>query len=217
MNLLTRLFLIIAICTCMAACSSNRAAVRIPGASLSFPQTSTGFVAKRPFGTEIYVKLPVDVRSAHYGERVAGSEWEGCKTDALWYDKAATLLHERLSQELASSKLVDSAESTSHSSDHLMLKSEIHAFCSQAKGVLFVRVAGIAAVRFSLERDGKVVWERKIEHVVTDADPEYSGSQVTFVEQAMRVTMADSLRLVLRDLLREIESYGDQQRHQSEN
>jgi len=98
-----------------------------------------------------------------------------------------------------------------------MLKSEIHAFCSQAKGVLLVRDAGIAAVRFSLERDGKVVWERKIEHVVTDADPEYSGSQVTFVEQAMRVTMADSLRLVLRDLLREIESYGDQQRHQSEN
>lgn len=217
MNLLTRLFLIIAICTNIAACSSNRAAVRIPGASFSFPQTSTGFVAKRPLGMAIYVQLPVDVRSAHYGERVAGTQWEGCKTDALWFDKAAILVHERLSQELASSKLVDQATSSSHPSDQLILKSEIYAFCSQANGVLLVRVAGIAAVRFSLERDGKVVWERKIERVVTDADPEYSGSQVTFLEQAMRVTMADSLRLVLRDLLGGIESYGDKQFHQSDS
>ena len=45
-----------------------------------------------------------------------------------------------------------------------------------------------------MERDGMVLMDKKFERVVTDADPEYSGSQVTFIEQAMRATMADSLR-----------------------
>jgi hypothetical protein len=86
-----------------------------------------------------------------------------------------------------------------------VLKSEIHAFCSQAVGFLFVRIAGIAAVKFSLERDGKLLWEQKIERVVTDADPDYTGTQVGFVEQAMRTAMSDSLRLMLRDLLKALE------------
>ncbi|WP_152555830.1 hypothetical protein [Ferriphaselus sp. R-1] len=216
MNLLSkqnsfRLLSAIAICVFVAGCSANRAAVRIHGASLSFPQTTTGFVAKRPLALTIDVQSPIDSRSKHYGEQVAGSRWEGCKTDALWRDTASTILRERISQELSSASLLDQSLSTSPPPGQLTLKSEIYAFCSQAHGFLIVRVAGIAAVKFSLEQNGKTVWERKIEHVVTDADPEYSGSQVTFLEQAMRVTMADSLRLVLRDLLRELESYGNKQ------
>ena len=35
---------------------------------------------------------------------------------------------------------------------------------------------------------------------------EYTGSQVTFIEQAMRVTMADSLRELVRDVLEQTEA-----------
>lgn len=211
-----RLLSIVTVCVFVAGCGSNRAALRIPGASLSFPQTITGFVAKQPLARAIDVQLPIDSRSKHYGEKVAGSRWEGCETDALWHDTASTILHERINQELVSSSMVDQSLSTSPLAERLTLKSEIYAFCSQARGFLIARVAGIAAVRFSLERNGSTVWEHKIERVVTDADPEYSGSQVAFLEQAMRVTMADSLRLVLRDLLRELESYGSKTHPQEE-
>lgn len=191
------------LCLCLTAC--NRAAVRIPGASLSFPQTRTGFVAKQPIPATIEIAMPVDTRSAHYGEPVARSKWDGCRTDALWVDSAPTILQERLREELASSNLFPTPLSGLPPQNRLVLKSEIHAFCSQAVGVFVVRIAGIAAVKFSIERDGKVLWEQKIERVVTDADADYSGSQVGFIEQAMRTAMADSLRLLLRDLLKEVE------------
>ncbi|MDD2720028.1 MAG: hypothetical protein PHH47_01820 [Gallionella sp.] len=154
------------------------------------------------------MQQPIDSRSKHYGEWVAGSSSKDCDTDALWLDTASSILYERVNQELSSSRLIEQALSTSPPPERLTLKSEIYAFCSKTHGFLIVRVEGIAAVRFWLERNGNVVWERKIEHVVTDNDPDYSGSQVSFIEQAMRVAMADSLRLVLRDLLREIENYG---------
>ncbi len=41
-----------------------------------------------------------------------------------------------------------------------------------------------------------------------NADEEYTGSQVAFLEQAMRVTMADSLRELMKDLLKELEANG---------
>jgi hypothetical protein len=41
---------------------------------------------------------------------------------------------------------------------------------------------------------------------VTDADPDYSGSQVTTVAQAMPTLMADGLRLVLRDMLLDLDA-----------
>jgi hypothetical protein len=56
-----------------------------------------------------------------------------------------------------------------------------------------------------LKRDGRPLLEHKFERVVTDADAQYTGSQVTFIEQAMQVTMADSLRELMRDVLTEIE------------
>ncbi|MBI1816196.1 MAG: hypothetical protein HYR72_14560 [Deltaproteobacteria bacterium] len=86
-----------------------------------------------------------------------------------------------------------------------MVRSEIDAFCSQAVGFLFSRVAGITALKITVERDGRPLFERKFERVITDADAEYSGSRATFIERAMQVTMADSLREVLRDLLAELD------------
>lgn len=53
----------------------------------------------------------------------------------------------------------------------------------------------------TVERDGHPLFEQKFERGVTDADPQYTGSQVAFIEQAMQVTMADSLREVLREML----------------
>jgi hypothetical protein len=88
----------------------------------------------------------------------------------------------------------------------LILKTQIHAFCSQAVGFLFMRIAGISAFDFTLEHNGKVIWQRKIEHVVTDADSEYTGSQVTFIEQGMTTLMSDSLRVDLKDLLTQLEA-----------
>jgi hypothetical protein len=66
---------------------------------------------------------------------------------------------------------------------------------------LFSRVAGIVLLKFTVMKDDQILFSKKIEKVVTDADPEYSGSQVTLIEQAMRRTMADSLRVVLKTLM----------------
>ncbi len=87
----------------------------------------------------------------------------------------------------------------------VIMKTEIHAFCSQAVGFIYLRVAGISALRITLEQNGKVLLDRKFEKVVTDADKEYTGSQVTFIEQAMMVTMADSLRELLKNMLEQLE------------
>jgi hypothetical protein len=60
------------------------------------------------------------------------------------------------------------------------------------------------AIKFTIERNGVVLLEKRYERVVTDADPEYTGSQVTMIEHAMNQTVSDSLRELLRDFLTEI-------------
>jgi hypothetical protein len=102
-----------------------------------------------------------------------------------------------LAPEVAASRLFLPASYPTAQSNKLILKTQIHAFCSQAVGFLFMRIAGISAFDFTLEHNGKVIWQRKIEHVVTDADPDYTGSQVTFIEQGMTTLMSDSLRVSL--------------------
>ena len=197
---------LLALGACIALSACNRAAVRMPGASNAFPPTHTGWKAKVS-GTEVLtVATPVDTRSAHYVDEVANSWWNGCRTDALWEETASGIVEERLRDEIAVSNLYKLADPGSPQSSPLVLKTEIQAFCSQAVGAVFIRVAGITAIKFSLERDGHVVWTRKIERVVTDGDPEYSGGMVGFLEQAMRVTMSDSLRMTFIDLLKSLES-----------
>jgi len=82
----------------------------------------------------------------------------------------------------------------------LVLDTEMRAFCSQVIGFLWLRVAGIVSLHFALRDGDHVLYERTLEKVVTDADEEYSGSQVTWIETAMKTTLSDGLRTVLYKL-----------------
>lgn len=191
------------ICLSLAGC--NRAAVRIPGASLAFPPTATHYAAQRIHPFSIAVTMPVDRRPEHYGEPVAGTRWAGCRTDPFWASDAPSVIRHRLVTELAQSKLFAHVSDGPPAAGEVVLRTEIDAFCSQAVGFLILRVAGISALKITLERDGQRLFEHKFERVVTDADPQYTGSQATFIERAMQVTMADSLRELLRDVFTQLE------------
>jgi hypothetical protein len=185
----------------------SRSALRVPGASLSFPETSTGFTAKASsYPYVLVVSPPTDQRSQHYGEPVAGTKWTGCSNDPFWSTNASQIIEQRLVKELQASGLISKVTTTPMSPNDVMMKTEIHAFCSQTAGFLIVRVAGITSLRVTLEQNGKVFMDHKFEKVVTDADEEYTGSQVGMLEQAMSVTMADSLRELLKDMLKQIDA-----------
>jgi hypothetical protein len=194
-----------AFCFCLSLSACNRAGLRIPGASLDFPETPTHYRAQRSYSYRLVVLPPVDLRPDHYGERIAGTRWTACSTDAAAGENVSAIIQERLAKEVASSKLFDSVSQDEPVDGHLTLRSEVHAFCSQVVGFLYLRVAGIVALNIVVERGGRVLFKEKLERVVTDADPQYTGSQVAFIEQAMRVTMIDSLRELLRDLLQRLE------------
>ena len=187
----------------LSGCS--RSAVRIPGASLPFPETKTAYVAKIKSPYTIVLKTPVDLREKHYDEKVAGTDWTGCSTDPFWATDAPTAIQERLVKELQNSLLFSKVATEPTSQNDIIMKTEIHAFCSRSYGFIIIRVAGITSLRVVLEQNGKVLLDRKFEKVVTDADNEYTGSQVTFIEQAMSVTMADSLRELQKDMLKQFE------------
>ncbi len=184
----------------------NRSALRVPGASLAFPQTPTRYVAKAGYPYVIVISTPIDERAKHYGERVAGTKWKGCSTDPFWNTSAPQIIEERLITELQASNLFSKASRVSTNQQDVIMKTEIHAFCSQTRGFFWVRVVGISSLRVILEQNGKVLLDHKFEKVVTDADKEYTGSQVSFVEQAMKVSMADSLRELLKEMFKQIEA-----------
>jgi len=174
---------------------------------MAFPEKATHYTAKTKLPYRLVVELPVDNRTQHYGEKIAGTNWKACSTDALWSKDAAQLLiQERLVQEFSASGFFAEVTTNQARAGDVVLKTDIHAFCSQVIGFLYDRVAGITSLKMSMERDGKVLLDRKFEDVVTDADSEYTGSQVTFIEQAMRVTMADSLRDVIKKTLQECDT-----------
>jgi hypothetical protein len=189
----------------LSICGCNRSAIRVPGASLSFPETPTGYTSKISYPYVIVVSTPVDQRSQHYGERVAGTKWKACSTDPFLGSDVSQIIQQRLLKELQASNLFAKVSATPTGSEGVIMKTEIHAFCSQSVGFMIVRIAGISSLRATLEQNGKVLLDRKFEKVVTDADKEYTGSQVAFLEQAMKVTMADSLRELLKDMLKQIE------------
>jgi hypothetical protein len=198
--------LVILIAAVLFISGCNRSALRVPGASASFPETPTGYIAKINYPYAVVVTTPVDLRSRHYGERVAGTKWTGCSTDPLWGTNASEIIQQRLVKELQASGLFSKVLTVPTGPDDVTMKTEIYAFCSQSAGFLVVRVAGITSLRIVLEQNGKVLLDRKFERVVTDADKEYSGSQVSFLEQAMSVTMADSLRELQKDMLKQLET-----------
>jgi hypothetical protein len=184
-----------------ATVGCNRAAVRIPGASTPFPQTPATYHAKTSLPVGIAVARPVDARDKHYGERVAGTRWRGCRTDPFWASDAERVIQERLAADLAGSGLAPRVTTDEAAPEPLVLHTEVDAFCSEAVGFIYLRVAGVSAMRFEVQQGNRVLFDRKIERVVTDADPEYTGLQVATIEQAMQRTMADSLRVVLGELL----------------
>src|SRR6266478_6413444 len=61
----------------------NRATLRIPGASTVFPETVSDYKSKTSLPYRLVIEAPSDHRAQHYGEKVAGTGWKGCATDAL--------------------------------------------------------------------------------------------------------------------------------------
>ncbi len=194
----------LAICVLVIA-GCNRAAVRVPGASLSFPATPTHYLAQKTYPYNAAVLLPIDLRREHYEEHVAGTRWTGCRTDPFWTTEAPVIIRDRIVTELTASKLFARVSQVTSEPSDIVIRSEIHAFCSQAVGFIFLRVAGISALKITVERNGRALFQHKFERVVTDADPQYSGSQVGSIEQVMTVTMADSLRELLKDFFARFE------------
>jgi hypothetical protein len=183
-----------------AAVACNRAGLRFHGASGSFHAARTGYVASSTVLSAVRVALPTDTRAAHYGEQVAGTRWTGCSTDPFADGSVPGIVAAELERELRDGRVFAEVLAAPAPSE-LVLDTEIRAFCAQAWGFVWLRVAGISALRFTLRDGERVLYERTIEKVVTDADDAYTGSQVTTIEQAMKVLVSDSLREVLRELL----------------
>lgn len=189
----------------LLAVSCNRAALRIPAAAGAFHPAKTGYTAARARWGTVQIAPPLDERAQHYGERVAGTRWKACETDPFWNNSMPVVLARELEREVGASGLFQRVVTTPPAERALVLETRVHAFCAQAVGFLFVRVAGISSLHFTL-RDGEaIVFDQTIERVITDADDEYSGQYVTTIEQAMKVLLSDSLRESLRALFSELE------------
>ena len=183
-----------------AALSCNRAALRIPGAAGSFHPARTGYVASDGSARTLQVAIPTDSREAHLGEPVDGTRWKGCRTDPFWGGSAPHTLAGELERELRDSKIFREINPKDDPSA-LVLETDIRALCAQAIGFFFIRIAGITSLHFTVRDGNTVLFERTIERVVTDADDQYTGSPVAFIEDAMKVLISDSLREVLKELL----------------
>src|SRR4030042_6129446 len=94
--------------------------------------------------------------------------FNGCTVEG----DAGQLIQERLVRELRSSGLFSEVKNTPTGPEDVVMRTELHAFCSQVVGFIYGRVAGIRALRVSLERNGKILMDYKFEKVVTDSDKE---------------------------------------------
>lgn len=186
--------------------SCNRAAVRFPGAAGTFHPANTGFRSEYRDDRVLYIEIPVDSREGHYGEPVAGTRWKGCRTDAFWGDAATRIIRDELVREIGESGLFSQVVTSPPPSGHLTLRTNIRAFCSQAIGFLFIRVAGITSLEFTLLEDHVSLFDQRLDRVVTDADDEYTGASVGFIKQVMRITMSDSLRELFREFLPKLQA-----------
>lgn len=188
------------------------AAAPEPVEHVDFPGGKTTFVAAKTLPYSIAIDAPVDVRPDYATLKVAGTDWHGCKEDAVWGSGAAAAIGERITGEVTDVKLFRQVVSAPQDQAELHLKSDIRAFCGDTRRTSFItlRGAGVASLHFTLERDGKVVWEQTIEKVVTDDTPEYSGSQFTTKKGAITHLMADSLRVVLAEMLPQLQAAATQ-------
>jgi hypothetical protein len=186
--------------------SCNRAAVRFPGAAGTFHPADTGFRSDYRDDRVVYIELPIDSREGHYGEPVAATRWKGCRTDAFWGDAATRIIRDELIREIDESGLFSRVVTSPPQSGYLTLRTNIRAFCSQAIGFFFVRVAGITSLEFTLLEGNAPLLDERLDRVITDADDEYTGSSIGFIKQVMRITMSDSLRELLREFLPKLQT-----------
>jgi len=191
----------------LPACA-NRSASRDYGHADAFRDTNAGYTALHPAAAALQLTVPVDERNRYYDTPVAGTSWVGCRTDT--YEDIQTpvvpqLLSSQLRRDVEAAKLFTRVTDASTAAEY-SLATEIRAFCSQAKGYGFIRVAGVIALKFTLRHGDQVLLDKEYGSVITDADKEYTGSTVGWLEQAMRVLLSDTLRHVHRDLLKDVDA-----------
>lgn len=191
----------VAVLVAVAVTGCNRANVRIPGASLDITAQQTKYQAKNSVPARIVVFVPTDARSSHYGEKIAGTDWKACETDSLSGDEAKLVVQRQFVAALTESRLFSSVATESPVAGDFVLQSEMRALCSHVVGFVIARAAGISSVQVSLKRGSETLVSDKFERVVTDDQPEYSGSQVTLIEQAMRTLISDSLRELSKNVV----------------
>lgn len=199
----TAVFAILLACSASLGC--NRAGARIPGASMSFPDTPTRYKAIQPISSTATVLMPTDARPLYYGTTIAGTDWTACSTDPFWTNSAPSIVRDRLTKELESAQLFKQISHGPPARGDVVIRSEIRAFCSQAVGFLILTIAGISSIHLEVEQNGKQILARTFERVVTDDDPQFTGSQIGMIEQGMVTSMGDSLRELLRDILQHLD------------
>jgi hypothetical protein len=186
----------------MSGC--NRGALRLYGTGSSFPWASTNFSSPKQYPYTVFVSLPEDKTSEYYGHSIAGTSWQGTRTDTFEENTMRDLIRQELRRELQSAKIFTGV-SSAETADGLILETEIRAFGAQVRGFIWNRVGGVSSFEFTLKKNGKILFKKAYEKVVTDADPEYTGSGIGFIEDAMRATMSDSFREVLKELFSDLE------------
>lgn len=182
----------------------NRAALRLYGTGGSFPWAATNFSSQKQHPYPIFVNRPEDKTSEYYGHSIAGTSWQGTRTDTFGENAMQNLIYQELRGELQASKIFTGV-SNEKTADSLILDTEIRAFGAQVRGFIWSRVGGVSSFEFTLRRNGKILFQKGYEKVVTDGDPEYTGSSVGFIEDGMRATMSDSFREVLKELFADLE------------
>lgn len=196
-----RLVVVLSFAIWLTACETT---VRVPGLSFSFPESAPTFVSATHSPESLAVAVPTDGRAKYLGKNVAGTDWHSCMVDTLPEGELPGLVRGRVVEALKNSRMFGSVEPVGARANWT-LDTEIQVFCSQTRGFIIRRVAGLVGIKFTLKKGGKIISEQTVERAVTDADPEFTGSQVSTVEQAMRRAMADTLRVVLRDALQHME------------
>ena len=152
--------------------------------------------------------MPIDLRPEYANENVGGTIWRGCKTDSIWTESAPAAIRERLSAEISESKLFQKILNIEESPNDFHLKTNIHTFCGDTRrlaGMLRITTAGSSAINFVLERNGKIIFQRKYEKVITNFDPEYSNFQFASQKTGRTHVMADSFRVLLKDFLPQLQ------------
>lgn len=185
-------------------CGCNRGALRLYGTGDSFPPSMTGFTSEKMHPQSVYIEWPEDKTEDFYGQPVAGTSWQGTRTDTMDRSTLQGLVRSELTREVEAAGLFSGIDSEP-SAKGLVLETEIQAFGSQVRGFLFSRIGGVASFQFTLKKGERVLFEKVYEKVVRDNDDEYTGKSFGMIEDAMRATMSDSYREVLKALFWDLE------------